>query len=180
MNVIDVKTRIELRQQALADLKAEYAELWDSWKVVESKAQPIAALAGVFLAGAFAYVGQLKGAGEAEQATLIAIVGLLIGGTVAALSAIWITDVTSPYLSSEGVDETDDMLRESANEAELQLRHERMIQAAIGRWTSACNETRAALDRKRWLLNKCLFALCSAGAFCVPLILLMMYGRTAS
>lgn len=177
--MIDVKTRIELRQKALDDIKAEYAELWDSWKVVESKAQPIAALAGVFLAGAFAYVGQLKGASEAEQVTLVAIVALLIAGAVFALSAIWITDVTSPYLSSEGVDEIDDMLHVSADEAELQLRRERMIQAAISRWTNACSKTRAALDRKRWLLNKCLFALCCAGGFCVPLVLLMMYGRAA-
>ena len=43
--MIDVQTRIDLRRESLAELKAEYAELWDSWKVVESKAQPIAALA---------------------------------------------------------------------------------------------------------------------------------------
>ena len=178
--MIDVQTRIDLRRESLAELKAEYAELWDSWKVVESKAQPFAALAGVFLAGAFAYVGQLKGASTAEHVILLTIVALLIAGIVFALSAIWITDVSSPYLSSEGIDEIDDLLGASADSAELQLRRERMIQAAIKRWTGACNETRSTLVNKRQLLNHCLLTLCSAAGFCVPLVLLMIYGRTGN
>lgn len=178
MTSISTRTRIELRQQALADLKAEYAELWDSWKVVESKAQPIAGLAGVFLAGVFAYVSQLKGASREEEVTLIVIAGLLIACAIFALSAIWVTSVASPYLSSEGIDEIDDMLLASADCDELQQRQERMVQAATQRWTAACSEMRTALDRKRWRLNKCVMALCCAAGFCVPLVLLMMYGRT--
>lgn len=175
--MVDVNIRMALRRQTLADLKAEYAELWDSWKVVESKAQPIAAIAGAFLAGAFAYVGQLKGASIAEQIVLLVVVGLLIVCAVSALCAIWITDVASPYLSSEGVDEVEDMLQISADVEELRLRRERMMLAAISRWASACDGLRTALGRKRSLLNRCLGTLSVAGCLCVPLVLLMMYGR---
>lgn len=178
MTNINVDARIEMRAHALEVLKSEHAELWDSWKVVESKAQPIAALAGVFLAGVFAYLGQLPAsASSTERFMLLLIAALLVVSAILALAAIWITDVKSPYLSSQGIDEVDDMLREATNAADLDDRHERMIQSAVFRWTAACENIRKGLQRKRDLFSGCLLALSCAGAACLPLAAWMLFGR---
>lgn len=179
MSKISIDKRIELRTGALDERKAEYAELWDSWKVVESKAQPIAALAGIFLAGVFGYLSQLSSsATKGERYLLLAIAALLIGCVISGLLAIWVSDVSSPYISSEGVEEVNDQLREAANDAELDERHERMIQSAIRRWSFACTNVRESLAKKRRLLTVCLSLLCCAGGLSLPLVFWTLFQRT--
>lgn len=179
--MIDMNTRIEMREMALRELQAEHAELWESWKVVESKAQPIAALAGVFLAGVFTYLGQLPPAAtKCERWMLLAIAALLVGCAISALSAIWVKSVALPYLSSEGVKEVDDLLREVTDADEMAKRRERMIMAAIDRWTNACARIREGLKRKQDLLTACLVMLCASAAAAVPLTYFTLFARAAT
>jgi hypothetical protein len=179
MNNLSIQKRIELRIVALDERKAEYSELWDSWKVVESKAQPIAAVAGIFLAGVFGYLVQLPiTASKWERGILLLIATLLVGCVVTGLMAIWVSSVSSPYISSEDVDEVDDQLREAANDGELDERHERMIQSATNRWKLACGKIRTALERKKNLLSACLTFLCFAGGATLPLVYWTLFQRT--
>jgi hypothetical protein len=181
MSPIDVDTRLALRQTALTEIQAEHADLWDAWKVVESKAQPIAALAGVFLAGVFTYLGQLPAnATPLEHYFLLAISVLLVTCAVCALRAIWVADVRSPYLSSVDVDEVGDMLRTSSDASDLANRHERMIQAAVTRWTLACTSLRLELQRKQRLLRWCLGLLGTASVLSVPLVFWTLFERVAT
>lgn len=178
MPPIDANTRLALRQTALAEVQAEHADLWDAWKVVESKAQPIAALAGVFLAGVFTYLVQLPAnATDLEHYVLLAISVLLVACAVCALSAIWVANVRSPYLSSVGVDEVGDMLRASRDADDLTDRQERMIEAGIARWTQACGGMRQELLRKQRLLRWCLAFLGAASIMSLPLVFWTLFER---
>lgn len=177
--MISFETRIVMRKHALDELKAEHAELWDSWKVVEAKAQPIAALAGVFLAGIFAYLTQLpKASSDLERLLLLFIAVTLVFSALCALQAIWVVEVNSPYLSSEDINEIDDLIRVSSDEAELFARHERLIQAATTRWTGACAALRLALLTKQRWLTACLWFLCVAASACLPLAVFAVFART--
>jgi hypothetical protein len=181
MPPIDAPIRLALRQTALTEVQAEHADLWDAWKVVESKAQPIAALAGVFLAGVFTYLGQLPAnATAAEHCLLLAISVLLVACAVCALAAIWVANVRSPYLSSVGVDEVGDMLRASSDADDLSAREERMIQAAIARWMQACTSMRQGLLRKQRLLRLCLGFLGTASILSLPLVFWTLFERVVT
>lgn len=178
--MISFQTRIVMRRLALDDLKAEHAELWDSWKVVEAKAQPIAALAGVFLAGIFAYLTQLpKAASDLERVLLLCIAVTLVFSALCALQAIWVVEVNSPYLSSEHINEIDDLLRVSGDENELDARHERLLQAATDRWSNACAAMRLSLRTKQNWLTACLWLLCTAASACLPLAVFAVFARGA-
>lgn len=178
MSTIDFNKRIEIRLYALSDVQTEHADLWDAWKVVESKAQPIAAVSGIFLAGVFAYLGQLPaGATLIERCLLLSIAVLLIASVILALRAIWVADVASPHTSGSGINEADDVIHASTTDIELDERQDRMLQAAYKRWARACADIRVGLQGKQRLLSGCIWLLCAAAVLSLPLVYWTLFER---
>lgn len=101
------EARIELRRFELDAATREYADLWAAWKVLESKAQPLSATAGVSLAGVFAYAAQGAKGGPWERGLLVLLAVVLVGCVVQALRAIWVVTVESPHLGLGAADQVD-------------------------------------------------------------------------
>lgn len=179
---ISIDRRLDMRRLALSDVQAEYADLWDAWKVVETKAQPIVALAGVFLAGVFAYLTQLPGnATRGEHIWVMVVAIALVGSALFALSAIWVKDVGSPFLmSTENINEPHDVLKVSSNDAEVDERHEALLHAAATRWSIACRNVRRGLKVKQCRLQISLWLLCAAGLASLILVSLALFAREAA
>ncbi|HEU4560910.1 MAG TPA: hypothetical protein VFS20_23870 [Longimicrobium sp.] len=78
----DSDPRQTLLADALGQYRAEYTLLADRWKVLETKAQGTAAIAGIFVAGVFAITRDL------DQSTPFYEVWLLVGVTLLLTTAI--------------------------------------------------------------------------------------------
>ena len=171
--------RIEVRRLALDEVKAEFGDLWDSWKVVESKAQPIAALAGVFLGGVFAYLSQLPvNATPEERRLLLAIAVLLAVCALMSLIAIWVRSVSSPFaIASTGQDDAADILAIVQTDEELAERQERLLADAVKRWVTACKRMNRELSQKQWLLRGSIGALIAAVILAMPLVYFTLFER---
>ena len=106
------ETRIEIRRFQLETAMREYNELWDAWKLVESKAQPLFAMAGVFLAGVFTYASSsaASSASWLVKALLMLLAVTLVVAIFQALRAVWVVDVSSPHLGSDAQAIVNDIL----------------------------------------------------------------------
>jgi hypothetical protein len=79
--------RVQLFEQAIDVAEAEYAELWDSWKLIDTKAQATAGTAAAFLAACIALAKLNEVANLfAEVLTAIAVICLTLA-ILAAMSA---------------------------------------------------------------------------------------------
>ncbi|MBT3068401.1 hypothetical protein [Rhodoferax sp. U11-2br] len=141
--------RIDFRRFAYDSIVREHAELWDAWKVIEAKAQPVSAATGVFLAGVFAYATQLpKTASTFERLLLLIVAALLVIAIVQSLRAIWVVDAASPHLGHEGSNEVDDILKSTQAHERLSDRFENLLNNTTNRWASSCESIRKDLNRK--------------------------------
>ena len=89
--------QVALQQAELEGFKAEYAELSDIWKLLDTKAQVSAATAGVFLAGAFAVlrVANLKLDGV-EKGLLAAALVALVASVICGFRTLELRTVNEP------------------------------------------------------------------------------------
>ncbi len=94
------EARLELILKAY---EAEYKEHVDNWRLIETKSQGTAAVAGVFLAAAFAYVRTLEpeDMSRLETYALIGTVALLVATVVRAIAALRVTQVEAPPSGDE-------------------------------------------------------------------------------
>lgn len=172
--------RIELRRFGLEAARIEHGELWDAWKVVEAKAQPTAAIAGVFLAGVFSYLAQLPAAATGyERLLLVVIVILLVGSIIEGLRAIWIVDVASPHIGAMGVEEIDAIIELTQPPDRLEARQENLMRDTTQLWLIASRDVRTALTRKGKLLKRSLLLLSWAAFVTMPLAVLTVATRVA-
>ncbi len=92
----------------------EYKDLQDSWRLLETKAQALASVSGVFIAGAFAFARDLAaGASRGTKFFLIVAVGMLLITTAYAVAALFVRPVRSPMGASGTSKLVDDLLRVS-------------------------------------------------------------------
>jgi hypothetical protein len=86
-----------LASDALASYREEYRELSETWRHLESKAQGTVAIAGIFLAGVFAFVRALsESAGIWDKILLLAAVSLLVLSVLSAILALRVRQVAGP------------------------------------------------------------------------------------
>lgn len=98
----DRDSRQTLLTDALAQYRAEYALLVDRWKVLETKAQGTAAIAGIFVAGVFAITRDLDGSTPFYEVWLLAGVTLLLTTAILfAVRALFIRNLTDPPAGSQ-------------------------------------------------------------------------------
>lgn len=144
--------RIELRRFELEAAIREYADLWDAWKVLESKAQPLSATAGVFLAAVFAYASQGVKGGPWGRCLLLLVAVLLVACVVQALRSMWVVTVESPHLGLEAADEVDRIIDKTMPPDSYDARLEGLIADTARQWLRACEDIRPKLLRKSELL----------------------------
>jgi hypothetical protein len=71
-----------IREAELAAFKQEYSELSSTWRDLDSKAQGTAGIAGLFVAGTFAFVRTLSEQSSAPFKALLALIMIMLAVTI--------------------------------------------------------------------------------------------------
>jgi hypothetical protein len=138
----------QLPRLALETYHDEYRDLSDTWRNLDTKAQGLGALAGIFVAAVFAWSRQLpEGLTSLERLVLAASVVLLILSIVAAVLALLVRRVPAPPLGEETADMIRDILQEE-KPSELLERVTRFYNDQIRVWHATnCNVQSVCLDK---------------------------------
>lgn len=149
-----VSEKFNVLNFSLNEIHKEYTELWDAWKIIEAKCQPIAAISGFYLAGIFAYINNSNNNHSAYvNFILLAISIFLFLCIVFSLLAISIYKVKTPFLNHPNGHAFKDLAYSNANESEFMENYFTMLGDYIADYREACTDIRYHLDVKRTLLN---------------------------
>lgn len=153
-----VKSRLTERCKIIHDqidgYVAEYAELLDVWKLLDTKAQVAIATAGIFLSGAFAFLRpstqQIKWS-DPEKFLLVFALGVLVTSILCGIRALELRIVNNPprgnAFSRPFMDfyKTDEFL---SGGLLLQKRLARFLKDQTRIWDAVINELNEAIDSK--------------------------------
>jgi hypothetical protein len=104
-----------LLSEVLSGYRDEYKELADIWKQLDSKAQGVITVCGVFLAGVFAFARGITDPAETWQKILLtAATILLVLSVIVALRALRVREVELPPYGDEHHSLLTDLLRDGA------------------------------------------------------------------
>jgi len=132
---------------AFARVQSEYEELTDSWRQVDSKAQTCAAIAGIFIAAAFAFVrNSALTLSLCEKLFLLLLVLVLILSIVMSIQAMLLRRVPVPP-TPENIAQMVSELLETAEE-EHEERHGALVADTINAWIPVNRQLRADLADK--------------------------------
>ena len=149
----------------------EYQDLWDSWRLVEAKAQPLSAICSAFLAGVLAY-GQIVNEPPAclERILLFAIGLTLFYSICRFILAIRVVSAESPFLGNELLREIDALGGAVDVTTPLEKRYEASLVDWTQRYITACENLRPLLTAKHKNLNGGLSGLALSAALAVALM----------
>lgn len=154
----------EIRSSMLADVlasyEAEYEQLLDRWKSLETKAQGTVAIAGIFLGGIFTFIRDLRADSPAiERWLLIGVALLLTTGILASVLALRVREVEYPVRASDLDELARDMIGLSI--AEIEERTPRIYGERFGAWSGVTESVRTTVEekaRRLRLAQNCLLA----------------------
>lgn len=93
------KIREFLRKTLLDSYREEYKEISDVWRTLETKAQGNIAVAGIFIAGAFAFIGKINQQTYwLEKGLLSAALLFLVGSVIASVLVLRVRQLYFPPL----------------------------------------------------------------------------------
>src|SRR4026208_1759911 len=111
-----------LAQAALESVRAEYVELSDQWKALDSKAQATGAVAGVLLAGLFAFVRE-NATQDGLATFLVALATILaLAAAFLVVLALQIRTVEPPPLGEQVLRLIENVSDKSESDEELTMR----------------------------------------------------------
>lgn len=97
-----VPTTRELLESVLAACEREHKDLLDTWKLLESKAQALASVAGIFIAATFAFARELQASAPPSfRVALVLAVALLLLATGAGVAVLFVRSVQTPLGGAE-------------------------------------------------------------------------------
>lgn len=170
-----ITERLNLLNFSLNEIHKEYSELWDAWKIIEAKCQPIAAVSGFYLAGIFAYINNtIHNKNFYISIILLLISILLFLCIVSSLLAISIYRVKTPFLNHQSGHVFKDLAFSKSNELDFVENQLNMLGDYIDDYREACNDIRYHLDVKRTLLNVAIiliFAIAFSSVILIGLVL---------
>jgi hypothetical protein len=152
---------------ALEAFRAEYADLSDTWRQLEAKAQGTVAIAGIFLAAAYAFVRDLRAATSSGLLRIgIALAVLLfLASVVLAVLALRVREVQAPPVGDTLRELAEDLMQVSPAD-----RGERMpdfLRDQMRLWPETNADLRKQTEAKagqvRWAQRLLLFAICVIG-----------------
>ncbi|HSU13139.1 hypothetical protein [Longimicrobium sp.] len=143
--------RIALLREALESYRSEYDLLVERWKGLETKAQGTVAIAGIFLAGIFTFIRDLKATSPALERWVLVLVALLLALTVAlAVLALRVREIEDPVPGQEAERMVLDIC--SLSVEEIPERMPGLFGEQFGVWREVNLRVRASVERKaRWL-----------------------------
>ena len=118
------KAKGELANRVLESYKFEYQDYTTWWNDIERKAQGTVAIAGIILAGTFAFVRQLDSATPLlEKGLLAAIVVLLLASIALSVVALFVREFHLP----PGADKIEEIAREILDAPDVENLHDRVV-----------------------------------------------------
>lgn len=142
--------RKTLRDQLLGDLRTEYANVLETWKLLEGKAQTTMTVAGIFLAAVFAFARDLTNITPRQQVLIGTAVGLLVFAVCLGLMVLRIKTVRTPPLGTFTSSRVTDVL--AKNDSELPQYFRAFLAEQVSEWTNAIVVARRTNDDKAtWL-----------------------------
>src|SRR5229473_5784880 len=107
----------DLRRLALETYREEYRDLSEAWRNLDTKAQGLGAIAGIFLAAVFGWTRELPSSfGRCERLQIVASLLLLVSAIIAAVLALLVRRVTAPPLGDETAEMVSDILEKQKAE----------------------------------------------------------------
>ena len=92
--------RRSLREAVLGSYRDEYKELGDAWRGLETKAQGTVAIAGIFLAGAFAYIREISAQTSlGQKLLLVCAIVCLVTSVCLSVLALEVRRVAAPLVA---------------------------------------------------------------------------------
>jgi gas vesicle protein len=108
------KSFSDLPRLALDSYHEEYRHLSETWRSLDTKAQGLGALAGIFLAAVFASAREPRsGFGSCERVLVVATILLLVGAIIAAVFALRVRSLAAPPLGEETAQMVADILHKA-------------------------------------------------------------------
>jgi hypothetical protein len=102
----------DLPRLALESYREEYRDLSETWRSLDTKAQGLGAIAGIFLAALFAWARELPPTfGRCERFLVVGSILLLVGAIAAAVFALRVRKVAAPPLGEETAQMVTDILQ---------------------------------------------------------------------
>lgn len=149
----------------------EYEDLWDSWRLVEAKAQPLSAICSAFLAGVLAYGQIVRDAPAGFERILLLVIGLSLFYSICRfILAIRVVSAQSPYFGDELLKELNALEASVDVTIPLEVRYEACLKDWTQRYIASCEQLRPLLDCKHRHLNGGLSGLVLSAAFAVVLM----------
>lgn len=97
-----VPTTRQLLEVVLVACEREYKDLLDTWRMLESKAQALASVAGIFIAATFAFARELQASAPPSfRVALMLAVALLLVATAAGVAVLFVRSVQTPLGGAE-------------------------------------------------------------------------------
>jgi predicted PurR-regulated permease PerM len=158
------KTAFDLPRLILDSYRDEYRDLSETWRNLDTKAQGLGAIAGIFMAAVFAWVRDLPASfGMLERAVVIITLMLLVCAVVAAVLALQVRKVASPPFGDETAEMVRDILRKQ-KDGELEERLARLSNDQANTWRQTNKDMQQHCDRKACWLSVGQIALLLAAA----------------
>lgn len=144
--------KADLRKAILDAYREEYKELADTWRGLETKAQGNVAIAGIFIAGVFAFIRDIDNAAFCiEKCALTIIILCLAGSVIYSVLALKIRNVAAPPLGKNFHEMASDIFN---IDGDLNERLPSLANDQIRLWQSANNKIEEANKLKADHLNR--------------------------
>jgi len=153
------QTPVEGKREAVVEkviesFLIEYKELQEDWKALESKAQGMIAIVGIFIAGAFAYVGEIKeDTIIGERLLLLTIIIGLVSSVILSIISLKVREMFGPPIGGFLNQITSHLLHEK-NAAAFAEVYRDYLDEQVKRWEIVNENVRAGNDVKASYLWK--------------------------
>jgi hypothetical protein len=173
--------RKDIYQFALDISLREFADLWESWKQLEAKAQATLATAGIFEAGAFAYITQAKlGESWLIKAMLVGLAVVLAYSVCEGVRSILVKGVDTAFGGRQLYEDIWGSVKNADPSQPLSDTHEGWIVTFTNLTADSNEKIRQTLDIKAARLKRSQWALVIAALLIVPLIVYTLYSAAPS
>lgn len=167
----------KLLEGVLKAYENEYKDLNDTWRMLESKAQALASVAGIFIAATFAFARDLQAAAPTSfRLALILAVLLLLLATVAGVAVLFVSSVQTPVGGAElarMVDDVSPLMRDG----EALERYCNLLRDQARVWSQAIASLKVANARKSRFLRLGQSLLLGAAGLVTGMVMGMVWSR---
>lgn len=162
----------DLSRLALESYREEYRDLSETWRSLDTKAQGLGAIAGIFLAALFAWARELPVTlGRCEHWLVVGSILLLVGTILAVVLALRVRRVAAPPLGEETAQMVTDILRKQSAD-ELGERLAAFYHDQITAWKDTNRDMRQHADSKASRIGFAQATVLLAGVFAAVLSIL--------